>query len=140
MYKNLKIDFTGQWQSYSNCMLSLFCLCHTKRILFHTDKWLEMVTVLHNSLCCNPQIVFIKHVQEFESNIIKHLFQNWFTNTIQQLLTFLFISKIRQDRVLRLTLGHQPGNRPLHVIHWAFTCDLHNLPIRLDVGMCQKDA
>lgn len=66
--------YKSQWQCYSNCMLSLFCLCHTKRILFHTDKWLEMVTVLHNSLCYNPRIVFIKHVQEFESNIKKHLF------------------------------------------------------------------
>ena len=132
--------YGSQLQSYSHCsftFMSSFCLCHTKRILFRTDKWLEMVTVLYNSLCCNLRIFFIKHVRELESKVTRNLFQNWFTNNIQQLLTFLIKNKIRKDRLPKLTIRHQPGIRPPRLIHWAFTCDLHNPPVRLDVE-CAK--
>lgn len=132
--------YRSQLQSYSDCIftfVSLFCLCHTERILSRTDKWLQTVTVLYKSLRCNLQILFIKHVWELESKVARNLFQNWFTNNIQQLLTFLIKNKIRKDRLPKLTIRHQPGTRPPHLIHWAFACDLHNPPVRLDVA-CVK--
>lgn len=133
--------YRSQLQSSSNCIftfISLFCLCHTKRILFHTDKWFNVVRVLYNSLCCNLWKFFIKQIQKLESKVVRNFFQNWFTNNIQQLLIFLIINKTRKDKSPQTDNRSPVWNQTSSSVAALGICLwLHSPPSRLVDRMCQ---